>query len=151
MTTPPPSFLSVCRFLRGHAPGLRTWATKGFARWVRWYWCDARVGVVTAHGQVVAVALARCLKDAAEGAQPCVHHEDGSLVWIDDIASTHAEGVAVLLSHADQRFGPRQAYCGRVFSRSGELRMIPMTTVERLILGAKTNGLTLNSGSTRRT
>lgn len=150
MSTTGPSFLATCRFLRHHAPGLRTWAVKGFARWVRWYWTDARIGIVTAHGAIVAVALARCVRHPADAMQPYAHTETGRIVWVDDIVSTHPEGVAVLLSHADQRFGQRQAYAGNVFSRNGELRMLPMNLVERLILGANHHGLTLNTSGPRR-
>lgn len=142
MTPPRPSFLAVCRFLRRHAPGLRAAPLKGLARWVHWFWRDARVGSVSAGGQIVAVGMGRCVDDPAEAAAPYAHRENGRYVWLDDLVSTHPQGLAVLFAQVDQRFGPREAYCGRVFSRNGEPRMIPLSLVERFILGANTHGLT---------
>ena len=128
----PPSLIDVCRFLRRHGPGFKNCSTKNLAHFVAWYWRDARVGVVHDAGRVVAVALARCIKDVAEAETPYVHTETALLVWVDDIVSQHPAGVQLLLAHALQRFGPRHAFAGHVFSRSGELRMLPFRTVQRL-------------------
>lgn len=128
----PPSLLDVCRFLRRHLPARRAQERRGFARWVLWYWRDARVGVVHSSGTIVAVCLARCIHAPAEAEQPYAHDERAPLVWVQDIASQHPLGIPVLLRQAVDRFGPREAFGGHVFSRSGELRMLPYRTVLRL-------------------
>ena len=128
----PPSLLDVCRFLRSHLPARRAQERRGFARWVLWYWRDARVGVVHDAGQIVAVGLARFIHSPAEADQPYAHDEAGPLVWVQDIASDHPLGIPILLRQTLQRAGPREAFAGHVFSRSGELRMLPFRTVQRL-------------------
>ena len=128
----PPGLLDVCRFLRSHLPARRAQERRGFARWVFWYWRDARVGVVHNAGQIVAVCLARCIHSPAEADQPYAHDEAAPLVWVQDIASDHPLGVPCLLKQSLGRFGRREAFCGHVFSRSGELRMLPYRTVLRL-------------------
>lgn len=128
----PPTLLDVCRFLRRHGPGFKNAGTKNLAHFVAWYWRDARVGVIHDAGRIVAVALARCIKETTEAAEPYRHTETAPIVWVDDIVSTHPAGVQLLLAHALQRFGPRHAFAGHVFHRSGELRMLPFRTVQRL-------------------
>lgn len=128
----PPSLLDVCRFLRRHGPGFKHCSTKNLAHFVAWYWRDARVGVVHSSGTILAVGLARFLHNPAEAAEPYAHHEHGPLVWVQDIVSQHPLGIPLLLRQTLQRAGPREAFAGHVFSRSGELRMLPFRTVQRL-------------------
>ena len=137
MTAPAPSLLAVCRFLRRHAPGIaRAPGVKHLAHFVAWYWRDARVGIVHDAGRILAVALARAIDDPAQGAQPFAHTETGRYVWVQDIVSTDPRGVPLLLRHAIARFGPREAFIGTVFHRSGQLRMLPFALVQRFTSGA---------------
>ena len=39
---------------------------------------------------------------------------------------------AVVLAQVLNRFGPREAFAGHVFTRNNELRLIPFRTVQRL-------------------
>lgn len=133
MTTSP--IISVAAFLKRHLPGLRPWPRETLLPYVEWYWRDARVGVVRDGPRILAVALARCIDDPAQAKQTYHHDEHGRLVWVEHIASTHPQGVALLLQIAMQRFGPREAFAGDVFKREGELRMLPWRTVERLTAG----------------
>ena len=128
-----PTLLDVCRFLRRQHPGFCQLPTpQGLAKYAAWYWRDARAGVIHDGGQIIAVALARCVHDAAQGATPFVHDETAPIVWVDEIVSLHPHGIAYLLGHAISRFGPRREFAGHVFSRDGELRMLPFRTVQRL-------------------
>ena len=132
MTTPAPSFYAVAHFLRRHLPARRAQAIKGFAHWLFWYWREARVGVVHARGQIVAVGLARCITEPSQGDQPYAHDEAAPLVWVQDVASTDPLGLPLMLAQVLNRFGPREAFAGHVFTRNNELRLIPFRTVQRL-------------------
>lgn len=122
----------VAAFLKRHLPALRTAPRARLVPFVEWYWHDGRVGVVLDHGRIVGVALARALHSAEEAAREWHHEETGRLVWVDHIAARHALGIPILLQQALQRFGPREAFAGDVFKRSGERRMLAWKTVERL-------------------
>jgi len=139
-----PSIISICAFLKRRAPGFRTAQRAALVAFVLWYWRDGRVGVIREHGRIVAIALARCVHDVKQAAEPYYHDEKAPIVWVDDIVSRHPQGITLLLKHALQRFGPREAFAGHVFDRAGELRMLPIRVVERLI-GDPAHGLTLNS------
>ncbi len=129
----PPSLLDVCRFLRSHGPGFAApRSVKNLAHFVAWYWRDARVGVVHASGTILAVGLARFVHSPAEAEEPYAHDERGPLVWVQDIVSQHPLGIPLLLRQTLQRAGPREAFAGHVFSRNGELRLLPFRTVQRL-------------------
>lgn len=141
-----PTLLDVCRFLRRHAPGLVGGRLKGLAHWIGWYWCDARIGIVRSGESIVAVALARCLDRPEQAEEPYFHNEAGQIVWVQDVVSCHPEGLSILLLHAIQRFGPREAFAGRVFHRAGELRMIPWKTVQRFLTGGH-HGLSQHAGT----
>lgn len=127
-------FIGSAAFLKRRSPGLRSWQRGNLLRMLGWYWADGRVGTVRHAGRVVAVATARSLRDAAEAADPWAHHEDGRILWVEDIASTHPDGIRALLHLVVQRFGPRETLAGRVFNRAGDLRMIPWNNVERWFL-----------------
>jgi hypothetical protein len=150
MTTPTPSFMTVCRYLRRHAPGLRSGSTKGLAHCVAWYWRDARLGIVHAAGNIVAVALARCIDQIGQEKEPYFHNEAGRIVWVQDICSEHPLGITCLLQHAIARFGQRDTFAGHIFSRNGELRVLPFSTVQRLTTGVHAHGLTINSRTASR-
>lgn len=127
-------FIAAAAFLKRHSPGLRAWPRCNLLRMLGWYWVDGRVGAVRAGGRVVAVATARCLTDVAQAADPWAHAEKGSILWVEDIASRHPDGIRALLTLVVQRFGPRETLAGRVFNRAGELRMLPWKNVERWFL-----------------
>lgn len=124
---------SVAAFLKRHLPVVRHEPREKLISYVTWYWRDARVGIVRNGPKILAVGLGRALNDPAEGERPWFHDEKGRIVWIDHIVSVHPAGVGLLLQHAMQRFGPRDAFAGHVFKRDGELRMLPWKAVERLV------------------
>lgn len=106
-------------------------------RWLWHWWCHAQVGVAGEGGIIRAVGVARCVRTTHEAAaEAYAHHEDateGSVLWVDQLASTHPLGVPILLAQARTRFGPRNWVSGQVFKRPGELRMLPWNRVERLL------------------
>lgn len=147
----PPLLVSVAAFLKRHEPWLRHTPRTNLLNFIEWYWRDGRVGIVRENGRIVAVALARATSDP-EQTRMCsyYHDEQGKIVWIDHIASRHPAGIAILLRHAIQRFGPREAFAGEVFKREGQLRMLPFRIVERFSqTGDTPHGLPLNSCATR--
>jgi hypothetical protein len=140
-----PSILSVCAFLKRRAPGYRHAKRGPLLEFVGWYWRDARIGIVREHGRIVAVALARCVHDVKEGDDPFRHDEAAPIVWVDDIVSRHPQGIGLLLQQVRQRFGPREAFAGRVFNRDGELRMLPFRIVDKITTGDLHHGPTQHS------
>jgi len=146
-----PTLISACAFLKRHAPGLRQATREELKAFVGWYWRDGRCGVIHNAGKIVAIALARCVPDcAAAQNDPFLHIDHGPVIWVDDIVSRHPFGVALLLEQSLQRFGPRSYFAGRVFSRDGELRMLPTRAVQRLIASIPHHhGITINSATAR--
>lgn len=124
--------ISLAAFFKRHSPGLRHWPRQALLAMLTWYWRDGRVGIVQEKGRIVAAATARCVNDLGEARDFWHHNEQGQIVWIQDIASKHPNGIAALLGIAMHRFGPRQAFSGHVFKRNGELRLLPWNTVHRL-------------------
>lgn len=147
MSHNPPTMLQAAAFLKRWAPGLRKAARADLLLFVLWYWSDGRLGMVRDNGRIVAVALARCVDDVIQASDPWFHNEQGKIVWVDDIVSRHPLGIPLLLQQVRRRFGPREAFAGRVFHRDGELRMLPMRIVERLTTGETHHGITLYSGA----
>lgn len=127
------ALVSIAAFLKRYAASYRRTGRTRMLEVLRWYWCHGLVGVIREGGKIVAVCTARCVRNAEEGGTPYVHDEAAPIVWVDEIVSRHPHGVALLLRQAQERFGPREAFAGTVFNRDGELRMLPMKTVERLI------------------
>ena len=145
----PPRLIEACRFLKRNAPGK---AVRGFVRWAAWYWRDARLCVIRDRGQIVAIALARCLERIEQAEEEYFHLESGPIVWVQDIVSIHPLGLGLLIQHAVQRFGPREAFAGHVFNRCGELRMLPWKSVARLSsLAEDHHGISQHAGAAGRT
>lgn len=141
----------VAAFLKRHLPALRTCERERLLAFVSWYWHDGRAGVVTDGPRIVAVALARALDETGDAAEPWRHTEGGRIVWLDHLVNRHPLGIGILLQQAIGRFGPREAFAGSVFNRSGELRMLPFSQVERLVHRIPhSHGLSLYSRSTGR-
>jgi hypothetical protein len=139
----------VAAFLKRHLPAMRGVERGRLVAFVAWYWHDGRAGVVTDGARIVAVGLGRALPDTGAAAEPFRHEESGRIVWLDHIVSRHPLGLATLLQQAVRRFGPREAFAGTVFARSGDLRMIPFRQVERLIQAIPHHGLAFHSRRTR--
>lgn len=132
---PSPGVFAVAAFLRRHDPAVAHWLPGTLLRWLRWHWQNGGVGIVGHRGQIVAVGVARCVRTLAEGRRDTyAHHEQaGMILWVDQLASIHPLGLPVLLTQARERFGPRGTVSGHVFKRSGELRMLPWSRVERIL------------------
>jgi hypothetical protein len=142
--------VSAAAFLKRHRRESYGHAKRDlFLAWLRWYARDARLGIVMLEGRIVALALARCVASAAQAQVDSYAHDEGApMVWVDDIVSTHPHGVPQLFRQVEQRFGIRQTLAGSVFSRAGQLRILPYQLVQRLTVGEPHHGLTLNSRST---
>lgn len=130
MTTP---FEAAATFLQARTPGIREWPRGRFLLWFDWYWRDGRAAVIYDRGAIVAVAVARAMHRPEDAADPYFHDEGAPLIWVDDIASDHPQGISALLQLAAQRFGERTAFAGHVFRHDGRLRFIPWRTVARLV------------------
>lgn len=130
MNAPQP--ISIAAFLKRYSPHRRHTPREKLVPYVEWFFHDARTGVLRENGRIVAVALVRAVESVEQASREWYHIEGGNIVWIDDIVSRHRDGIAHLLGMAMQRFGPREAFAGHVFSRAGDLRMIPWETVQRI-------------------
>jgi hypothetical protein len=130
-----PTLISIAAFVSRYSRGLRRAPRARLLPFLTWFWRDARIAVVRCGGRIVGVAFGRCLDRPEQATNPYYHDEQAKLVWIDDIVCRHPQAVPTLLSLAMQRFGPREAFAGHVFTRNGELRMLPWKTVERLSQG----------------
>lgn len=145
MTPPAQSsrLIDAATFLRAHDPAVAEWPFDRFLPWFDHHWHRGHVGVVTNHGRVVAVGVARCVGDIEDAiCDDYLHLEDpvaGPLLWVDQLASLHPLGLVLLLAQARQRFGPRTNVSGQVFHRPGKLRKLPWKRVEQLL---KHHGLT---------
>jgi hypothetical protein len=130
----PPGLILIAAFLRRHLPAVDHWAPEVLLVWLEWHWRNGGVGVIRERGRIVAVGVARCVhfRKQAE-TSPYYHAEDGPLLWVDQLASTHRLGLPLLLAQARLRFGPRKTVSGHVFKRPGELRMLPWKRVEKLL------------------
>lgn len=129
----PPGLMLIAAFLRRHDPAVEHWPVDTLLAWLAWHWRNGGVGVIRAEGRIVAVGVARCLQFEAQARHPYHHDENGPLLWVDQLASTHRLGLPLLLAQARLRFGPRTTVSGHVFKRPGELRMLPWKRVERLL------------------
>jgi hypothetical protein len=139
--------ITLAAFLKRHLPGARRTSRVDLLKWLAWYWSDARVGIVRENGRIVAVALARCLAEPEQAADPYFHDEHGRIVWVQDIVSLHPQGVASLIQTLVRRFGKREALAGQVLNRDGELRKLPWNHVLRFFNGGNSHGLTEHSRS----
>lgn len=123
----------IAAFLLRHHPWWTAAARANALPYLNWFWRDARVGIVRDGPELLAIALARTVDDTERATREAYYHDEaGRYVWVDHIASVHPQGVKILLKIAMQRFGPREAFCGEVFKRHGELRMLPWKVVERM-------------------
>lgn len=130
-----PGLILIAAFLRRHLPALDHWPVETLVEWLRWHWSNGGVGVVRDHGRIVAVGVARCVHSVEQAERETyAHDENGPLLWVDQLASTHRLGLPILLAQARLRFGPRKTVSGQVFKRPGELRMLPWKRVERILL-----------------
>ncbi len=147
---PQATLITLAAFIKRNAPGFRRASRQELLAFLGWYWRDGRVGIIRDKGRIVGAALARCMNHPGQAADPYYHDETGRLIWIQDIVSHHPLGIPLLLEHARQRFGPREAFAGRVFHRNGELRMLPFRVVERLSqnTGDSHHGFTFTSSAT---
>jgi hypothetical protein len=127
-----PSLISVAAFLKRHGAHPRKWPRSVILPWLEWHWKNGGVGIIHDKGKVLAVGVARCINSMAESGDAYAHDEKGVILWVDELASIHPEGLFFLLNQARTRFGPRLAVVGHVFNRPGKLRMLPWKTVERL-------------------
>jgi hypothetical protein len=133
MSAPTP--VQIAAFLKRHLPVLRKTPRAVLLSVVGWYQNVGVVGVVREKGRIRAVALARCVRTMEEGAAERWSHEEGAegkIIWVQHIVSLHPAGIGLLLAQAAQRFGRRDAFAGHVYSRDGQLRMLPWNVVERL-------------------
>ncbi len=147
MNMPKPTLIGLAAFVKRRVPAMRNCPRDLLLKVLQWYWNDGRVGILQVDGRIVAAALVRAVDTTDEAeADRYFHKEEGRLIWVDDIASTHPLGIPELLKMAMRRFGPRDAFAGHVLNRAGELRMLPWKTVERLT-EASENGLTLYSSA----
>jgi hypothetical protein len=128
-----PTLIQTAAFLKRHGAHPRKWPRRTLLLWLEWHWKNGGVAIVHEQGRIFAVAVGRCLRAFAEADEPYVHHEDGAILWVDELASRRPDGLCLLLNLARARFGPRLAVTGHVFNRPGKLRMLPWKTVERLI------------------
>jgi hypothetical protein len=137
------AILEAAAFLRHRDPAVATWPMPRLLEWLAHFWRLGQVGVVTEHGRVRAVGVARCVASIEEAeADEYAHHEapeTGAILWVDQLASDHPLGLPILLAQARSRFGPRAHVSGQVFKRPGALRLVPWVRVERLL---KHHGLT---------
>jgi hypothetical protein len=132
----PPLFIGAAAFLKRHRRA--TYGKEPRERLLAhlwWYWCDGRLGVARANGRIVAMAIARCVRDEKEAEQPYVHHEAAPMVWVDEAVSTHPLGLRQLLGMVFLRFGPRQVLAANRLKRNGELMKLPYQALEQLIEG----------------
>lgn len=127
-----PTIQQVAAFLREHGAGPKVWPEAAVMPWLQWHWKNGGVGVVHAAGEIRAVAVARCIERLGQAEEPYAHEETSPILWCDEIASVHPDGIIHLMNLARQRFGPRIALVGRVFGRTGKHRLIPWKTVEKL-------------------
>jgi hypothetical protein len=139
-----PSNIQLAAFAKRHLRALRYTRREPLVKMVDWYAHVAGLGVMRVDGKLVAIAMARCVQSIAQALEePWAHDEDaGKVIWVENIVSLHPAGIGVLLTQAMQRFGRRDAFAGRVFSRAGELRMLPFSVVERLTQNPTSHGLT---------
>lgn len=141
--TPPPTDVQVAAFLKRRV-GIFRWVKRApLLGMVIWYRKVAGLGIMRVDGKIVAVAQARCVRSIEQAmADQWAHDEEtGRIIWVENIASLHPDGIRVLLAQAGRRFGQREAFAGQVFSRSGELRMLPWNVVARLTQDIKDHGL----------
>jgi hypothetical protein len=132
MTTDP-RIISIAAFVKRRLPKFRHVQREALLAWVNWYWAHGYVGIVRHHGRIVSVGFCRPLVNVEDAEERWSHAEDGKIIWIDDVASRHPDGLLHLFRHTIQRFGPREAFAGWCLSRDGELRMLPWAAVNKLI------------------
>ncbi len=126
-------FYRTALFLLRHAAGPRNWPPLLLLSWLRWHWARGHVGIIRNGSTILAVGVARCVNSVAEAqADPYACDEEGAILWVDELATHHPDGLSLLLTQAQQRFGTRTKLCGRVSKRPGELRMLPWSTVVKL-------------------
>jgi hypothetical protein len=142
--------VQVAAFVRRRMAALRKVDRAELLRIVEWYRCVAGLGVMRVDGKIVAVAMARCVPtmEAAQAEEWLNDEEGGKIVWVQHIASLHPRGIETLLRQAMRRFGQREAFAGSVFSRAGELRMLPWNVVARLTMENSKNGLSTEGRGT---
>lgn len=146
----PPLLISCAAYLKRHRPETYRHAPREILLGhLLWYWTAGRLGVVLDNGRVVALALARCIEKIDQGKDPYAHAEQGPIVWVEEIVSTHPRGVALLFQQLKQRFGIRHTLAGQVFNRAGELRKLPYELVDRMTQGEQDHGITYITSSAR--
>lgn len=144
----PPSIISIAAFVKRYSRDKKDVPRERLLRALEWYWRDGRCVVLRENGKIKAVALGRALTDVSQASEPYYHDEGGHIVWIDEIVNRHPAGIGFLMQMAARRFGRRDVFAGHVFTREGELRMLPWRIVERLTEG-DTNHVNEHTRSTR--
>lgn len=141
MIAPDPRIISLAAFAKRHIAGARKMSRDALIAWVTWYWRHGYLGVVRAKGRIVGAAFVRPIETIDEAHTAYKFSETGQIIWVDEIASCHPQGIQYLFGHAIQRFGPRETFAGWCLSRCGELRMLPWIAVQRLAMTTTDNGL----------
>lgn len=127
-----PAEIAIAAFIKRHSPEWRAEPRARLLAAVAWYNRDGRCGVLRDGGRIVAVALVRALDRIEQHAEPWAHHENGPVVWIDNIISRTPCGIGFLVMLAARRFGVRESFAGHVFNRGGDLRLINWRALARL-------------------
>lgn len=134
----PVTAVQVAAYLKRHLPNVRAWPRSQIVPWVAWFLRADRALVLTDEQERIrGVALGRFVASVDEVQGRGLYDlPTGRVLWIDAIATSHAEAMPHLLRLLASKYGPRDLVAGRCFSRAGELRMFPLQTLNRFF-GAK--------------
>ena len=101
------TILKVAAFLRRHHEPCRRWPKPNLLAWLRWIWALDAVAVVTEHGRLTGVGIARPVNAIEDGRDFYQWHPHGTILWVDLAAALNPQATALLLKQARERWGER--------------------------------------------
>ncbi len=87
--------IKIAAFLKKHR--VRSWSRKALLDWLRWHINRGHVCCIEENGKIVAVGVARQIKSPNECGIHYANHEEGKILFVEQVAVKCSSGLRDLL------------------------------------------------------
>ena len=108
---------------------------------IDWYSANKLLGVVTDNGAIQAVAMIRIVNSKEEGLEHYKHDPNGSMIWVDLIASDTKIATAALVTMLFENWGKKQYVGFQKSLRSTHVHVFPSRLLDKVLQRSVTAGL----------